>query len=144
MRALLFILQICRNGKIQLHYKRSWWWPQKFGVYRWFNNMTIIAPFWALTDQYVAFRAGHSKVYYHVYEETNKKSPQTSDVLTMASQHVRRYDKIGKFSSFSVTWVLVVTWEKLCPYVSYPYYYYYSNSNDSVPKLNCPRVSLTL
>ena len=116
-----FNSQICRNGKIQLNYEWSWRWPQKFGVYRWFNNMAIIAPFWATTDETIAFKAGYSKVYYHVYTQIreNTVESQTSEVLSMASGHVQRYDKSRRFTNFRATWVLVVTWRNLCPYVKY-------------------------
>ena len=138
---LFFILQICRNGKIQLNYEWSFWWPRKFGVYRWFNNMAIIAPFWAKTDQYLAFKAGHSKVYYHVYEQIRQNTVQASNnVLAMASKDVQRYDNSGKFTNFQATWVLVVTWENLCPYVYYPYWYYWYNWE--IPRLNCLWVSI--
>ena len=106
--------------------------------------MAIIAPFWATTDQYVAFKAGHSKVYYHVYQDTKDNNAQNSDTLKMASRHVQCYDKSGKFSNFNATWVLVVTWEKLCPYVYYPYYYYYSNTNSSNFALNCQWVGINI
>ena len=137
MYAPFLFWQICRNGKIQLNYEWSWWWPQKFGVYRWFDNMAIIAPFWAQTDQYFAFRANHSKVYYHLYNDQNNVKDRY--ILSMASQQVKLYDKSGKFDNFDPTWVLVVTWEKLCPYVYYGYYYYYSNK---IPELNCQWVSI--
>ena len=135
-----FILKICRNGKIQLNYEWSWSWPQKFGAYRWFSNMAIIAPFWARTDEYLSFKANHSKVYYHVYKQIGEGTVQSqaSEVLTMASQHVQRYDNSEKFSNFEATWVLVVTWVNLCPYVYYPYWYYWYNWD--IPNLNCPGV----
>ena len=136
----VFGFQICQNGKIQLNFQWSWWWPRKFGVYRWFKNMAIIAPFWATIDEHVAFKAGHSKVYYHVYQDTKDNNAPNSDTLQMASRHVQHYDKSGKFSNFNATWVLVVTWEKLCPYVYYPYYYYYSNNNGFT--LNCQWVGI--
>jgi len=124
-------LYICRNGIMQLNYEWSWWWPRKFGVYWWLRNMAIIAPFWATTDTYFAFRDGHSKVYYQVYSQTKESS---SEILKRASQDVTRYDEGDKFANFAASWVLVVTWQKLCPYVYYPYYYYYE---ENVP-LNCP------
>jgi len=102
-----------------LNYEWSWWWPRKFGVYWWLRNMAIIAPFWATTDTYYAFREGHSKVYYQVYSQTTKSS---SEILNMASQHVKLYGDGTKFANFAASWVLVVTWYKLCPYA-----YYYSN-----------------
>jgi len=83
--------------------------------------MAIIAPFWATTDTYSAFRDGHSKVYYQVYKRGDIKSSQA--ILRMASEHVKRYT--GKFDNFEASWVLVVTWYRLCPYV---YYYYYRNN----------------
>ena len=82
--------------------------------------MAIIAPFWATTDTYSAFRDGHSKVYYHLHKRGYIKS--SAAILSMASEHVQRYS--GKFKNFEASWVLVVTWKKLCPYV---YYYYYDN-----------------
>ena len=130
-------MQICRNGKLQLNYEWSFWWPQKFGVYRWFRNYAIIAPFWALTDQYLAFKAGYSKVYYHVYSQV---TDPTRRILDKASEHVRLYDNSKKFSTFEAEWVLVVTWENLCPYVYYPYWYY-SWFNWGIPNLDCPLVS---
>ena len=78
--------------------------------------MAIIAPFWATTDTYFAFRDGHSKVYYQVYNQTEESS---SEILNMASQDVKRYTDGGKFADFAASWVLVVTWHKLCPYVYY-------------------------
>ena len=83
--------------------------------------MAIMAPFWATTDTFSAFRDGHSKVYYQVYKPgANERS---AAILSMASGDVQRYT--GEFANFEATWVLVVTWEKLCPYV---YYYYYNNN----------------
>ncbi|XP_022805810.1 mucin-like protein [Stylophora pistillata] len=127
-------LYICRNGIIQLDYEWSWWWPRKFGIYWWLRNMGIIAPFWATTDSYFAFRYGHSKVYYQVYRQAKETS---NEILDMASKHVQSYNK--GFGDFKATWVLVVTWEKLCPYVYYPYYYYYRDINEQNFQLNCPR-----
>ena len=97
--------------------------------------MAVIAPFWATTDMYFAFRANHSRVYYHVYQQGKEYS---AEMLKMATKHVQNYTE--KFANFEATWVLVVTWEKLCPYVYYPYYYYY-NYNESFA-LNCPWVSV--
>ena len=114
----------------------SWWWPRKFGVYWWLRNMAIIAPFWATTDTYFAFRDGHSKVYYQVYSQTTESS---SEIVKMASQDVKRYTDGDTFANFAASWVLVVTWQKLCPYVYYPYYYYYE---ENIP-LNCPWVSIS-
>ena len=99
--------------------------------------MGIIAPFWATTDTYFAFRYNHSKVYYQVYNQTHEKSNET---LAMASEHVKSYT--GGFDEFEATWVLVVTWEKLCPYAYYPYYYYYQNINEKDFQLKCSRVSI--
>ncbi|XP_078368612.1 mucin-like protein [Oculina patagonica] len=124
-------LHICRNGIIQMNYEWSWWWPRKFGAYRWFRNMAVMAPFWATTDMNFAFRANHSKVYYQVYKQSTESS---AAILSMATKHVQNYT--GNFTNFNATWVLVVTWVKLCPYVYYPYYYYYRNNDDF--QLNCP------
>ncbi|XP_078366622.1 mucin-like protein [Oculina patagonica] len=129
-------LHICRNGLIQLNYEWSWWWPRKFGVYYWLRNMAVIAPFWATTDTYLAFRANHSKVYYQVY--TPESNESSADILSMATEHVQRFT--GNFTNFEATWVLVVTWENLCPYVYYSYYYYnyyYYHYKENFT-LNCP------
>ena len=96
--------------------------------------MGVIAPFWATTDTYFAFRASHSKVYYHVYKPTEENS---AEILNIATKDVQRYT--GGFANFKATWVLVVTWEKLCPYVYYRYYYYYFQGNFP---LHCPWVSI--
>ena len=100
--------------------------------------MAIIAPFWATTDTHFAFREDHSKVYYQVYSQTKESS---SEILSMASKDVKLYGDSKKFANFAASWVLVVTWQKLCPYVYYPYsYYYYSGENFA---LNCPWVSVS-
>ena len=132
---LYCLFQVCRSGQIQLNYQFSLRWPQKFGVYK----MPLIAPFWAVTDQYFAFKANVSTVYYHVYEQSRQSTVQTRGILDMASQHVREYDSSATFASFSATWVLVVTWVDLCPYVIYPESYY---SSQKIPSLNCPWVSI--
>ena len=98
--------------------------------------MAVIAPFWATTDMRFAFRKGHSKVYYQVYKPKNKESSGT--ILNMATKDVQQYSGTENFTNFEATWVLVVTWEKLCPYVYYRYYYYYDESFE----LNCPWVSI--
>ena len=96
--------------------------------------MAVIAPFWATTDTYFAFKKNHSRVYYQVYEESKESS---SNILDMAAKHVQNYAE--GFSNFQASWVLVVTWENLCPYVYYPYYYYYYG--DQEIELNCRWVS---
>ena len=106
-------------------------------MYRWFRNFAIIAPFWALTDDNLAFKAGYSKVYYHVYT-LNHADP--TKILDRASKHVQQFSNSGAgFFNFQAKWVLVVTWENLCPYIYYPWYYYYYDWG--IPKLQCPRVS---
>ena len=99
-----------------MNYEWSWWWPRKFGVYWWLKNMGIIAPFWATSNTYFAFRDDHSKVYYQVYSQTKESS---SEILNMASQDVKRYTDGDTFADFTANWVLVVTWYMLCPYVNY-------------------------
>ena len=99
-----------------MNYEWSWWWPRKFDVYWWLRNMGIIAPFWATTDTYFAFRDGHSKVYYQVYSQYKESS---SEILNIASQDVKRYTDGDTFAGFTANWVLVVTWHMLCPYVNY-------------------------
>ena len=98
--------------------------------------MGIIAPFWAVTDTYLPFKYNHSKVYYQVYSQTQNES---SEILDLATRHVQDY--IEGFGDFRANWVLVVTWEKLCPYSYYSYYYY---SNEQNFQLNCPRVSIII
>jgi len=101
-----------------------------------------MAPFWARTNQYLAFKAGVSKVYYHVYKQSRQNTFQTDKILTMASQHVQSYDYSGKFANFKATWVLVVTWVDICPFLFYPDYYYYQN--EDIPELNCAWVSIMI
>jgi len=128
-------LHICRNGKIQLNFEWSVFWPRKFGVYRWFRNMAIMAPLWAATDPYLAFKSGYSKVYHQVYRNTKNNSAQSSYILTTASKHVQLYEKSGNFRNFQASWVLVVTWKNLCPYVYYRRLYY--DDNQEILRLNC-------
>ncbi|XP_068679238.1 mucin-like protein isoform X1 [Montipora foliosa] len=127
-------LYICPDGKIQLNLEWRWWWPQTFGAYRWFDNMAIMAPFWATIDDYWAFRDEYSHVYYQVYQRTVQNTIQKAadEVLTLASEHVQLYDRSGGFTQFQATWVLVVTWENLCPYRYYRWDYEVSGQN-------CPR-----
>ena len=103
--------------------------------------MAVIAPFWATTDEYVAFKVGYSKMYYQVYKNMERNNARTAAILKTASKHVQNYEKCGKFASFKATWVLVVTWVKICPYVYYPYHYYYNN-NKEILELNCEWVSV--
>ena len=117
-------LQICPDGKIQLNYEWRWWWPQRFGAYRWLDNIAMMTPFWADIDGF-ALRNNYSHVYYHVYQRTVKSTIQktANEVLTMASEHVQHYDKSGGFTQFQANWILVVTWENLCPYRYYAWDY---------------------
>ncbi|XP_068725626.1 mucin-like protein [Montipora capricornis] len=112
-------LYICPDGKIQLNFEWRWWWPQKFGAHRWFDNTAIMAPFWAIIDDF-AFRNDYSHVYYQVYQQTLQSTiaDAEDEILTLASEHVQLYDRSGGFSQFQANWVLVVTWENLCPYPS--------------------------
>ena len=82
----------------------------------------MFAPFWARSDQYQSFKSGISKVYYHIYDKSVSDHDQTSKILALASKHVERYGG-ERFASFTATWVLVVTWENLCPSVVYHYLY---------------------
>ena len=102
--------------------------------------MAVIAPFWATTNEFEAFKAGHSKMYYQVYKNTDGNNARTSEILKTSSRHVQLYDKSGKFANFKATWVLVVTWVKICPFVYYSYDYYYNNTE--ILKLNCEWVSV--
>ena len=107
--------------------------------------MAIIAPFWATIDTFFPFINGHSKVYYQVYSHNTDSSAK---ILDMASKDVKLYGDGKKFANFAATWVLVVTWQKLCPYVYYPYYYYYYyyyqyNYHEETVPLNCPRVGIS-
>ncbi|XP_044174744.1 uncharacterized protein LOC114975818 isoform X3 [Acropora millepora] len=113
-------LHICRNGKIQTNSEWSVQWPRKFGVSYYVDTIGMFAPFWARSDQYQSFESGISKVYYHIYEKSQGDHDQTSKILALASKHVEQYVG-GRFASFTATWVLVVTWENLCPSVIYRY-----------------------
>jgi len=93
------------------------------------SGKAIIAPFWARVNEDLAFKNGNSKVYYQAYEQSSQGHPQKEKILSLASQHVRRYTTEEKFKNFTATWVLVVTWVNLCPYVS-------------CTELLCPWVSL--
>ena len=95
----------------------------------------MFAPFWARSDQYQSFKSGISKVYYHIYDKSQSNYDQTSKILALASKHVKQYGG-GQFAGFTATWVLVVTWENLCPSVIYYRYLYDGNSG------MCPMVSI--
>ena len=120
---LLFKFQICQNGKIQTNNEWSLYWPRKFGVSYYIDKTGMFAPFWARSDQYQSFNSGISKVYYHIYDKTQSDRKQSSEILSLASKHVGQYGD-GRFANFTATWVLVVTWENLCPSVIYRYVYY--------------------
>ncbi|XP_068697609.1 mucin-like protein [Montipora foliosa] len=117
-------LYICPDGKIQLNFEWRWWWPQRFGAYRWFDNIAMMAPFWADIDGFAIWNK-YSHVYYQVYQRTAQSTIQktANEVLTMASEHVQHYDKSGQFTQFQANWILVVTWENLCPYRYYAWDY---------------------
>ncbi|XP_074618591.1 uncharacterized protein LOC141877470 isoform X4 [Acropora palmata] len=115
-------LHICRNGIIQTNNKWSLQWPRKFGVSYYVDLIGMFAPFWARSDQYQSFKLGISKVYYHIYDKSQSDHAQTGEILALASKHVEQYGG-GRFANFEATWVLVVTWENLCPSVIYRYTY---------------------
>ena len=94
----------------------------------------MFAPFWARSDQYQSFKLGISKVYYHIYDKIQSDHEQSSEILALASKHVGQYGD-GRFANFKATWVLVVTWENLCPSVIYRY------MNDGNPG-TCAMVSI--
>ena len=101
-----------------------------------------MAPFWAVTDPYLAFKSGYSKVYHQVYRNTRNNSAQSSYILSTASKHVQLYEKSGNFRNFQASWVLVVTWKNLCPYVYYRRLYY--DDNQEILRLNCSWVRILL
>ena len=94
----------------------------------------MFAPFWARNDQYQSFKSGISKVYYHIYDKIQRDHDHTSEILALASKHVEKYGD-GRFANFTAMWVLVVTWENLCPSLIYRYMYY---GNQGI----CARVSI--
>ena len=134
----IFKFQICRNGIIQTNYKWSPQWPRKFGVSYYVDMIGMFAPFWARSDQYQSFKLGISKVYYHVYDKSQSDHDQTGEILALASKHVEQYEG-GRFANFTATWVLVVTWENLCPSVIYRYTY---DGNPGMSSGICPMVSV--
>ncbi|XP_067053673.1 fibrillin-2-like isoform X3 [Acropora muricata] len=127
-------LHICRNGKIQTNSEWSLQWPRKFGVSFFLDRIGMFAPFWARSDQYQSFKSGISKVYYHIYDKSQSNNDQTSKILALASKHVKQYGG-ERFAGFTATWVLVVTWENLCPSVIY-YSYLYDGTSGMCPMKN--------
>ena len=73
----------------------------------------MLAPYWSNVDCRSSFINGRSKVFYHVYSDSQEGSNVT---LSEASADVKKLHNRPFAKDFNASWVLVVTWEKLRPY----------------------------
>ena len=72
----------------------------------------MLAPYWSNVDCHSSFINGLSKVFYHVYSDSQAGSNVT---LSEASADVKKLHNRPFAKNFNASWVLVVTWEKLRP-----------------------------
>ena len=72
----------------------------------------MLAPYWSNVDCRSSFINGRSKVFYHVYSDSQAGSHVT---LSEASADVKKLHNRPFARDFNASWVLVVTWEKLRP-----------------------------
>lgn len=73
----------------------------------------MLAPYWALTDNYQSFiNERISNVYYHVYTGLDN-TPTSTKVLDQATRDVNKHYQQDLPTSFKASWVLVVTWSNL-------------------------------
>ena len=90
-------------------------------------SVPMLFPYWSKIDIYGSFCSNSSNpqdcffdyvnrsaVFYQVYTEDSNE-PNASYILDRASQEVMSRNMSQLFSSFSASWVLVVTWLRLRP-----------------------------
>lgn len=74
-------------------------YPVLFETDSWYDDIAIIAPFWASSDEYVMnnlmndFPNATSKVYYHEYHASFNATNQTKAVLSRAKDDVKTSGK---------------------------------------------------
>ena len=108
------LFQICRNGLLLFDLKWLPRWPYNFGERWWLKKVSMLAPYWSLTDSYYSFVSqGVSRVYYHEYSDSD---PGSFHMLNTATSDVKRLLKKPLPTDFKASWVLVTTWENLRPY----------------------------
>ena len=77
----------------------------------------MLAPYWSLTDTQDSFeKNGVSKVYYHIYSDSE---PSSVSMLNMATSDVKTLYSQPLPTEFKASWMLVITWVNLRPY-QYP------------------------
>ena len=106
------IPQICCNGAIQFESERINRWPYKFGQRYWLRYDAMLAPYWSNVDCGSSFVTGPSKVFYHVFSDSEAGSNVT---LSTASADVRKLLNRPFANNFNASWVLVITWDELRP-----------------------------
>lgn len=79
---------------LQLNNDRRLSYPAVFDTNPWYDDVAIIAPFWAYSDEYLMqsladdFPKVTSKVYYHKYQASYRSNTKTRDVLARAKLDV--------------------------------------------------------
>ncbi|XP_031551867.1 mucin-like protein isoform X2 [Actinia tenebrosa] len=86
-------------------------WPSNFAHRFWFEEEAILAPYWALIDRVYSFRSGVSKVFYHLYKDSDK-DPAAQNILRRAVEDVNKHTQNNMLPKefTNATLVLVVTW----------------------------------
>ncbi|XP_019640491.1 PREDICTED: uncharacterized protein LOC109482239 [Branchiostoma belcheri] len=112
-------LNICDNGVISFETAWAPWLPYLFGTRRAYNNIAMMAPFWAMSDASSLSQdrtdvTEHSHIYFHSYAE-NDGQARTEEILSRAGEDANDYD--SSLPDFRPTWALVVTWVRLPPYI---------------------------
>ncbi|XP_078674535.1 uncharacterized protein LOC144912554 [Branchiostoma floridae x Branchiostoma belcheri] len=112
-------LNICDNGVISFETAWAPWLPYLFGTRRAYNNIAMMAPFWAMSDASSLSQdrtdvTEHSHIYFHSYAE-NDGQARTEEILSRAGEDANDYDT--SLPDFRPTWALVVTWVRLPPYI---------------------------
>ena len=114
---LLSLLKMCRNGVLLFDSQWLPWWPYNFGQRWWLKKEAMLAPYWSLTDTHHSFvNHGVSKVYYHIYSDSE---PSSSQMLNTATSDVKNLLSKPLPTDFKASWMLVTTWVNLRPY-QYP------------------------
>ena len=72
----------------------------------------MLAPYWSQVDDVTSFSNGPSKVFYHMFSESE---PGSNTTLREATADVIKLISRPLPTKFNASWVLVVTWVNLRP-----------------------------